>query len=174
MAAKNALSKQLFHGTNRIFNPGDVILPQDVTGVESPTVIDESSYGEDKEDFVRSLGHLSRAHASGRVFTAGIYAERATRHLGGDFSIYRVKPVNPSDVYHDTSDEWASPTGFKVVRRLPFENMSVEEMAIDSRMQSQWDQAERRSWAKGERKRWRQTNPQVRTVRNWDPNIPGL
>jgi len=138
MSSTNKIPKQLFHGTNQTLSRGDVIVSRNAAGTDSPTVADEG--GAEK---LQELGHFDRAHATERLFTAGLYAERATRHLGGQFSIYRVVPVNPADVTYDHEGEWFSPSGFKVVRRLPFEQQSIAEMVQDPRMQKQHEQLEK-------------------------------
>lgn len=139
MAASKKIPKQLFHGTNQTLNRGDVIVSRNTAGVDSPTVADEGG-----EERLQEAGHLDRAHATERLFTAGLYAERATRNLGGQFNIYRVVPINPADVEHDIEGEWFSPSGFRVVRRLPFEQQSIAEMVQDPRMRIQHEQVEKR------------------------------
>ena len=101
----------LFHGTNREFNPGDIISGASIAGVPPIT----KGLREDDP-------HLSVAHASESAAMAASYADRAVERGGGKFHLYRVKPVDPDDVQHELEDEMSSPSGFKVVRRLPIEH----------------------------------------------------
>jgi hypothetical protein len=96
-----------WHGTNRPFNIGDHILPQSLTGATNVTAATDD--GENTGE---------HAYASADPSLALGYAMRA-EELGGKKAVYRVEPIDPSDVEHDSWDESRSRTGWKVVGKLP-------------------------------------------------------
>jgi hypothetical protein len=106
--------EDLYHGTNLEFNPGDLILPRAETGAQ-PTFDPEPGFNLD-----------DRAYASTHPASAHFYAVNATQRAGQSYDenkIYKVEPVDPSDVELD--DEGSiimgkavrSKKGFKVIRR---------------------------------------------------------
>ena len=108
----------LFHGTNADLKPGDVISPSRTLGTDPMT-----------EGLSESDPHRSVAHASESALMAASYADRAVAQAGGRFNLYRVAPVDREDVRHEMEDEHSSPSGFKVVRRLPVERSDDPRLA---------------------------------------------
>lgn len=138
---KNAKGTQftaLYHGSNQRFEKGDVILPAALTGATPSTVSEDYSVDDYKKDRIPStitpnatVSDYELAHASENAAVAASYAQRARDRLGGGFHVYRVAPVNDQDVEHMVEDEYASPSGFRVIRRLPIDDL------WDSRLDTQ-------------------------------------
>lgn len=128
---KNSLGTQftaLYHGTNKPFKRGDVILPASKAGVKPVTVAanEGSDIGYDQPSDITKhpYSDYDLAHASENAGISASYAHRAVETFGGQFHLYRVAPVNPDDVHHESEDEYSSPSGFRVIRRLNIENMN--------------------------------------------------
>jgi hypothetical protein len=105
-----------FHGTNKEFSEGDLVLPASVTGASRPT---EAEYGEGLPPFNE---HEGVAFASKYAPAATYYARRAAEKLGGTPNVYKVTPIDENDL-KDTFDgmEIQSKAGFKVVGKVPLE-----------------------------------------------------
>lgn len=103
-----------WHGTNRPFNIGDHILPQALTGATNVTHKTETSLGDSPDEWKEE-----HAYASADPSLALGYAMRAEEVAGGKKAVYRVEPLDPSDVEHDSWDESKSKKGWKVVGKLP-------------------------------------------------------
>ena len=103
-----------WHGTNRPFNIGDHSLPQSLTGATNVTYKTEVALGDSPEDWKEE-----RAYASADPSLALGYAMRAEDFAGGKKAVYRVEPIDPTDVGHDSWDESYSKKGWKVVGKLP-------------------------------------------------------
>lgn len=136
----------LFHGTNVRLERGDIILPQRVLGVDSPTLASNDYSSQDsyfKPIKKSTYSDSELAHASEKAFVSALYADRAVEHLGGSFNLYRVAPIK-RDVKRILEDEVASPSGFRIVRRLPIES------STDPRLRAQWQQVTDRygRWSK--------------------------
>ena len=126
MAASDHLSKQLFHGSLHEFKPGEVInktLPwqaQRVAGLSSEDInaLHESGYAAKTHEGE----HL--VYASPSIDYAKGYSEKVVGRsamYGGEVQkghLYEVEPVNPKDVVHLTPDDYGSPSGFKVRKKL--------------------------------------------------------
>jgi hypothetical protein len=98
----------MFHGTSSAFNLGDVITPAEVAGV--PSVHNSSE----------NLPNLtSNAFATQDMDMARTYAKRAAKKFGGSPLVYRVEPVDLTDLGHDwdapDDSSWMSSKGFRVV-----------------------------------------------------------
>ena len=111
----------MFHGTSSAFNLGDVITPAEVAGV--PSV--HSS---------ENLPNLtSNAFATQDMDRARAYAERAAKKSGGSPSVYRVEPVDLTDLAFDwdapDNSSWMSEKGFRVVS--PAEKEATGKTAVN-------------------------------------------
>lgn len=105
----------LYHGTNLNFEPGDQILPREVTGA-NPT-FDPEDDGFNKGDRAYAATHPAAAH---------FYAVNATQRAGqgyDDNKIYEVEPIDTDDVEPDDEGSiimgkaFSSKSGFRVVKR---------------------------------------------------------
>jgi len=117
MPAKDALNKDLFHGTHRVFKPGDVILPASAAGVHQ-------NWGEE------SSNNAEVAHATDDITNARFYAGVSRFNNRKDPSararVYQVEPVNPEEarwqekpMSNDTTvREHVSSEGYRVVKRV--------------------------------------------------------
>lgn len=111
----------MFHGTSSAFNLGDVIAPAEVAGVPS----------------VHNSEHLtnltSNAFATQDIDRARAYAEKAAKKSGGSPLVYRVEPVDLTDLAFDIDapddSSWMSSKGFRVVS--PAEKEAVGKTAVD-------------------------------------------
>jgi len=102
-----------FHGTNKRFSPGDLILPPSVTGASAPT---RAEYG---DDWYQDLPeHHNRVFVSTDQDEANYYADRATKHFGGTPSIYHVEPIDKDSVEWEEYGEHSSDKGFRVVKQI--------------------------------------------------------
>lgn len=111
----------MFHGTSSAFNLGDVIAPAEVAGVPS----------------VHSSEHLtnlrSNAFATQDIDRARAYAEKAAKRFGGSPLVYRVEPVDLTNLAFDMDapddSSWMSSKGFRVVS--PAEKEAAGKTAVD-------------------------------------------
>jgi len=111
----------MFHGTSSSFNLGDVIAPAEVAGVPS----------------VHNSEHLtnltSNAFATQDIDRARAYAEKAAKRSGGSPLVYRVEPVDLTNLAFDMDapddSSWMSSKGFRVVS--PAEKDAVGKTAVD-------------------------------------------
>ena len=111
----------MFHGTSSAFNLGDVIAPAEVAGVPS----------------VHNSEHLtnltSNAFATQDIDRARAYAEKAAKKSGGSPLVYRVEPVDLTDLAFDMDapddSSWMSGKGFRVVS--PAEKEAAGKTAVD-------------------------------------------
>jgi hypothetical protein len=79
----------LFHGTNRKFNEGDLILP----AIEHGGTINYSTeYLKQLKDFAHATIHITEAER---------YAANAALKNGGTACVYLVKPFDPATMFHD-------------------------------------------------------------------------
>ena len=79
----------LFHGTNRKFNEGDLILP----AIEHGGAINYSTkYLKQLKDFAHATIHITEAER---------YATHAALTNGGTANVYLVKPFDPATMFHD-------------------------------------------------------------------------
>ena len=119
----NNLSSQLFHGTLADLKPGDVInrtlawQPSRVAGLSSEDVdaLHESGYAaktHEGEHFAYASPSVDYAKEYKDKY---VHGELKTGHL------YEVEPVEPKDVVHLTPNDYGSPTGFKVKRKVTHE-----------------------------------------------------
>jgi hypothetical protein len=79
----------LFHGTNRKFNEGDLILP----AIEHGGTINYST------EYLKQLKDY--AHATIHITEAERYAANAALKNGGTACVYLVKPFDPATMFHD-------------------------------------------------------------------------
>ena len=115
------LTLPMFHGTSSAFNLGDVITPAEVAGVPS----------------VHNSEHLtnltSNAFATQDIDRARAYAEKAAKRSGGSPLVYRVEPVDSTNLAFDMDapddSSWMSSKGFRVVS--PAEKEAVGKTAVD-------------------------------------------
>ena len=111
----------MFHGTSSAFNLGDVIAPAEVAGVPS----------------VHNSEHLtnltSNAFATQDIDRARAYAEKAAKKSGGSPLVYRVEPVDLTNLAFDMDapddSSWMSSKGFRVVS--PAEKEAAGKKAVD-------------------------------------------
>jgi len=111
----------MFHGTSSAFNLGDVIAPAEVAGVPS----------------VHNSEHLtnltSNAFATQDIDRARAYAEKAAKRSGGSPLVYRVEPVDLTNLAFDMDapddSSWMSSKGFRVVS--PVEKEAAGKTAVD-------------------------------------------
>lgn len=120
------LSEQLFHGSLSELKPGDVIdrtlawQPNKVAGLSSKDIDDlhESGYAaktHEGEHFAYASPNIDYA----REYSNKVVGQSATYR--GEIQkghLYEVEPVNPKDVVRLTPDDYGSPSGFKVRRKL--------------------------------------------------------
>ena len=79
----------LFHGTNRKFNVGDLILP----AIEHGGTINYSTeYLKQLKDFAHATIHITEAER---------YAANAVLKNGGTANVYLVQPFDPATMFHD-------------------------------------------------------------------------
>ena len=79
----------LFHGTNRKFNEGDLILP----AIEHGGTINYSTeYLKQLKDFAHATIHITEAER---------YAANAALKNGGTANVYLVRPFDPATMFHD-------------------------------------------------------------------------
>jgi hypothetical protein len=79
----------LFHGTNRKFNVGDLILP----AIEHGGTINYSTeYLKQLKDFAHATIHITEAER---------YAANAALKNGGTANVYLVRPFDPATMFHD-------------------------------------------------------------------------
>jgi len=79
----------LFHGTNRKFNEGDLILP----AIEHGGAINYSTeYLKQLKDFAHATIHITEAER---------YAANAALKNGGTANVYLVRPFDPATMFHD-------------------------------------------------------------------------
>ena len=120
MAASDHLSQQLFHGSLAELKPGDVIdrkmawQPGRVAGLSSEDVnfLHEHGYGaktHEGEHF---------AYASPSIDYAKGYTEKYVHGELQKGHLYEVEPIDHKDVVHLTPDDFGSPSGFKVKRKI--------------------------------------------------------
>lgn len=127
MSASDHINKVLFHGTRRLFNEGDIILPASKSGATE-------NWG--------GLSQNKYAYATPNLDAARFFAEQAK---GGDSEehtiprVYRVEPVNPAATFKGTNyydpfdsvdpydegantpyNETVSEHGFRVLRQVKF------------------------------------------------------
>jgi hypothetical protein len=79
----------LFHGTNRKFNVGDLILPANEHG---GTINYSTEYLKQLKDFAHATIHITEAER---------YAANAALKNGGTANVYLVKPFDPATMFHD-------------------------------------------------------------------------
>ena len=111
----------MFHGTSSAFNLGDVITPAEVAGVPS----------------VHNSEHLtnltSNAFATQDIDRARAYAEKAAKRSSGSPLVYRVEPVDLTNLAFDMDapddSSWMSSKGFRVVS--PAEKEAAGKTAVD-------------------------------------------
>lgn len=102
-----------FHGTNRRFAPGDLILPPSLTDAKEPT---RAEFG---DSWYEDTPHTrDKAYVSTDLEEASLYADRAVRYFGGDAHIYKVSPLDEEDVEHEEYGEHSSKKGFRVVSQV--------------------------------------------------------
>lgn len=79
----------LFHGTNRKFNVGDLILPANEHG---GTINYSTEYLKQLKDYAHATIHITEAER---------YAANAALKNGGTANVYLVKPFDPATMFHD-------------------------------------------------------------------------
>ncbi len=108
MPARDAINRELFHGTHVDFKPGDLVLPLSHTGAEPVSTRN-----------LRINKHL--AHASTDINEAKEWAGKSAVGKTSDGTtrarVYQVEPVDP-DTLREKGSTVSSPFGFKVVKRV--------------------------------------------------------
>jgi len=111
----------MFHGTSSAFNLGDVIAPAEVAGVPSVH----------NSELLPNL--TSNAFATQDIDRARAYAEKAAKRSGGSPLVYRVEPVDLTNLAFDMDapddSSWMSSKGFRVVS--PAEKEAAGKTAVD-------------------------------------------
>jgi hypothetical protein len=106
--AKDAINRELFHGTHMDFSPGDLVLPISHTGAEPNSTKNLR--------INRNLAHatpdLEAAKHHAGVSTVGKKNDPDVRAR-----VFQVEPVD-ADTLRDSGDTVSSPYGFKVVKRV--------------------------------------------------------
>ena len=108
MSAKDAINRELFHGTHMDFSPGDLVLPISHTGQEP-----------NSKKNLRINRNL--AHASTDINEAKEWAGKSAVGKTSDgvtrARVFQVEPVDP-DTLREKGSTISSPFGFKVVKRV--------------------------------------------------------
>ena len=118
---------RLFHGSNQVFTPGDLILSTNATGASSRTLAEAPGDADDPN-------RRGNAFASEIPSISAGYAQSAAKTLGGDPHLYEVEPVNKEDVVHDFEDEHYSPSGFRVIAHHPLKGYDYSKQNINEKI----------------------------------------
>lgn len=120
MSASEHLNKPLFHGTNRKFKAGDIILPRSQTGA-SPNWVPKVV----KND--RSLAYATDDMKDAKAYSRSAHSVDLGETSTSKPRVYQVEPVNPDSArWEEKSLNWGrdilrqhvSSEGYRVVKRV--------------------------------------------------------